>query len=175
MKQALLLITLFIMLAGCGGKTTTGQSDTTAVADTLNYPFKPKYGINWVRGDEKNALIVLNSLKKYVDGDVKGALENFADTVVFTTDNFYYKGTRDSLAPILIKGRAEFATVTKEFETWLTIYYPEKKDTWVTLLYTEKWTDKAGKSDSLNYIDDVLLKDGKIVKYQENVRHYVGK
>ncbi|RYZ98281.1 MAG: hypothetical protein EOP47_19705 [Sphingobacteriaceae bacterium] len=164
-------IVLLTSIISCNNKKTT-EADNI---DTLNFPFKCNYGTNWVKGDDKNALIVLNCLKKYVDGDVKGAMENFADTAIFASDDFYFKGSRDSLETIMAKGRAELVTVTKEFETWLTAYYPEKDDTWVTLWYTEKWTDKTGKKDSLNYIDDVLVKNGKIVKYQENVRRYVNK
>ncbi|RCH55606.1 hypothetical protein DJ568_06855 [Mucilaginibacter hurinus] len=171
-KTSFLLLSI-ILLSACYQK--KNKSNDNIPTDSLNYPFKTNYGINWVKGDEKNALVVLNYLKKYVDGDIKGGLQNFADTVIFTSDNFYYEGTRDSLAIILSAERAKQVTVLKDFETWLTAYYPDKDDTWVTLWYTEKWTDKTGKQDSLNYIDDVLVKDGKIVKYQENVRHYVSK
>lgn len=69
-------------------------------------------------------------------------------------------------------GNQCFATVTKEFDSWMTTYYPDKKDTWVTLWYVEKWTDKKGKKDSLYYVDDVLLKNGKILVYNEKIRHF---
>jgi hypothetical protein len=47
-----------------------------------------------------------------------------------------------------------------------------KKDTWVTLWYVEKWTDKKGKVDSLYYTDDVLMRNGKIISYDEKIRRY---
>jgi hypothetical protein len=52
----------------------------------------------------------------------------------------------------------------------MTLYYPDKDDTWVTLWYTEKMTDKQGKVDSIYYTDDVLVKNGKIVHYDEKQR-----
>ncbi|MGZ3767785.1 MAG: hypothetical protein ACXVA2_24190 [Mucilaginibacter sp.] len=170
MKQFLLMLGLCIALFSCKNKSTTEQGN----ADTaiLNYPFKPKYSIKWERGDEKNALIVLNCLKKYVAGDVKGALENFSDTTEFIGDQFHFKGKKDSLAVILGQTRGDMASITKEFDTWITTYYPENKDTWVTLWYTEKWTDKNGKKDSLFYVDDVLLKNGKILVYDEKIRRF---
>ncbi len=64
------------------------------------------------------------------------------------------------------------ATLSKTFDTCITTYYPDKKETWVTLWYQEKWTDKKGKADSLYYADDVLLKNGKILVYDEKGRHY---
>jgi hypothetical protein len=171
MKQAYLLLLLCIAFFGCKSKSETGKvaADTTA---KLNYPFKPKYSINWQPGDEKNAVIVLNCLKKYVAGDVKGAVENFADTVEFVADQFHFKGKKDSLAAILAQTRGEMSDVSKEFDSWQTSYYPDKKDTWVTLWYTEKWTDKKGKKDSLYYTDDVLLKNGKILLYDEKMRRF---
>ncbi len=64
------------------------------------------------------------------------------------------------------------ATVSKTFENWTTSYDPDSKQSSVRLWYMEKWTDKKGKKDSLYYTDDVLLKDGKILMYDEKIRHY---
>jgi hypothetical protein len=171
MKPSLLFILICAALFSCKTKApdSKGPVDTDA---KLNYPFTPKYSINWKPGDEKNALIVLNCLKKYVDGDVKGAAENFADSVTFVGDDFYFKGKRDSLITILSQIRGEMTNVSKTFDSWMTTYYPDKKDTWVTLWYVEKWTDKKGKKDSLYYTDDVLLKNGKILVYDEKIRHF---
>lgn len=170
MKPALLILCLCLMLFSCKNTSTTEQASTDTTK--IDYPFKPKYSINWQRGDEHNALIVLKCLKKYIAGDVKGALENFADTTEFVGDQFHFKGKKDSLAVILGQIRGDMISVSKEFDSWMTTYYPDKKDTWVTLWYTEKWTDKKGKKDSLYYVDDVLLKNGKILVYDEKVRRF---
>lgn len=169
MKQFLLLLIVCIAFFSCRNKSSSdaGKGGTTA---KLSYPFTPKYSINWQPGDEKNALIVLNCLKKYVDGDVKGAVENFADTCDFLADQFAFHGKKDSLVKILSQMRGDMASVSKEFESWMTTYYPDKKDTWVTLWYVEKWTDKKGKKDSLYYTDDVLMRNGKILLYDEKMR-----
>lgn len=171
MKHLFFLFAICLILFSCKNKSATDQSkaDTTA---KLNYPFKPRYSINWQPGDEKNALIVLNCLKKYVDGDVKGAAENFADTAEFIGDQFYFKGRRDSLVAILSQIRGDMTNVSKEFDSWMTTYYPDKKDTWVTLWYTERWTEKKGKKDSLYYVDDVKLRNGKILVYDEKIRRF---
>ena len=169
MKLSYLFILMSVVLFSCKSNTDAPKADTAA---KLNYPFKPKYSINWQPGDEKNALIVLNCLKKYIDGDVKGAGDSFADTVEFVGDSFHFKGKKDSLVTLLTQMRGEITNVSKEFESWMTTYYPDKKDTWVTLWYVEKWTDKQGKRDSLYYTDDVLLKNGKIAIYDEKIRHY---
>jgi len=170
MKSLACLVLLGIALTDCKSKTDEqSKTDTTA---KINYPFTPKYSINWQIGDPKNALIVLNCLKKYVAGDVKGAVENFADTAEFRGDQFEFYGKKDSLMKILSQVRGDMATVSKEFDSWETSYAPDKKDTWVTLWYTERWTDKKGKKDSLYYVDDVMLRNGKILVYDEKIRHF---
>jgi len=172
MKQSyILIIAVCALFFGCKGKPATDEAKSDTAAK-LNYPFKPKYSINAKIGDEKNALIVLNCLKKYIDGDMKGAIENFGDTVEFVADQFYFKGKKDSLAAILGQTRADMVSVSKTFDTWLTTYYPDTRETWVTLWYIEKWTDKKGKTDSLFYTDDVKVINGKILVYDEKIRHF---
>jgi hypothetical protein len=173
MKQILLpaILCAFLILS-CNTEQAPAVVKSDSTREVIQYPFTPNYSLNWQPGDEKNALLVLNCLKHYVDGDMKGTMADFADTVEFIADKFHFKGSRDSLEKIIAAERADLATVSKVFDTWLTAYYPDKKDTWVTLWYTETWTDKKGKTDSLYYTDDVLIKNGKIVVYDEKQRQF---
>jgi len=170
MKQSLLMLAFCTLFFGCKSKSDSGQVQTDTAK--LSYPFKPKYSINWQPGDEKNAQTVLNCLKDYVAGDIKGCAGAFSDTSEFIGDQFYFKGPKDSLIKMLTEMRGQAATISKEFDSWMTTYYPDKKDTWVTLWYTEKWTDKKGKKDSVYYTDDVLIKNGKIKQYDEKMRRF---
>jgi hypothetical protein len=68
--------------------------------------------------------------------------------------------------------RKASVSVSKNFDTWITRYYPDKNETWVTLWYTEIMTDKKGKVDSIYYTDDVLVKNGKILVYDEKQRRF---
>src|ERR1043165_2438371 len=174
MKQALLLFILSIFLFGCNSNSNQSQprSDSAVAKEQLSYPFTPKYSINWRPGDEKNALLVLNCLRKYVDGDIKGCVSYFADTSEFVADKFYFRGSRDSLEAVIGSMRNASTSVSKDFDSWMTLYYPDKDDTWVTLWYKEIMTDRQGKVDSIYYTDDVLVKNGKIVEYDEKQRLY---
>jgi len=171
MKQTFLMLALCVVMFGCKSKSVTDAAGIDTAAK-LNYPFTPKYSIKWQPGDEKNALLVLNCLKKYVDGDIKGCAEAFADTSEFIADQFYFKGSKDSLIKMITEMRSASASVSKEFDSWMTTYYPDKKDTWVTLWYTEKMTGKNGKKDSIYYVDDVLIRGGKIRIYDEKTRRF---
>ncbi|HCL83587.1 MAG TPA: hypothetical protein DIC22_06405 [Chitinophagaceae bacterium] len=175
MKQSLFMAGLcacFLLSCNSEPKPETVKTDSSATQETIVYPFTPKYSLKWEPGDEKHALMVLNCLKHYVDGDMKETFADFADTVEFFGDKFHFSGSRDSLAKIIGAERAELSSVSKVFDTWITTFYPEQNDTWVTLWYTETWTDKKGKTDSLYYTDDVLIKNGKIVEYDEKQRQF---
>ena len=175
MKPTLFLtVMIAFVLISCQSESKPAviKSDSAVIKEPIAYPFTPKYSLNWQPGDEKNALIVLNCLKNYVDGEMKAAFADLADTVDFYNDGFHFHGSKDSLQAIVTTERNSLASVSKVFDTWLTAYYPDKGDTWVTLWYTEITTDKKGKTDSLNYVDDVLIKKGKILEFDEKIRHF---
>jgi hypothetical protein len=171
MKYSSVFLVLLLILSACNQSNSSEiKNDSTAGKEKLTYPFTAKYSVNWQAGDENNAVLVLNCLKKYVDGDIKGCIAYFADTAEFVGDKFHFRGSRDSLEPIIAGMRNASASVSKNFDSWMTVYYPDKKDTWVTLWYTELMTDKTGKTDSIYYTDDVLVKNGKIILYDEKQR-----
>jgi hypothetical protein len=173
MKKSLILVLSCAAFFGCNsGAKDDAKTDDAAKKDSLVYPFTAKYSLNWQPGDEKNAVFALNSFKKWVDGDVKGAFESFADSVEFIADKFHFMGKKDSLMAMMIPMRAQIASMSVQPDSWLTVYYPDKKDTWVTLWATEKWTDMKGVTDSVYLVDDVLIKDGKIAQIDEKQRMY---
>jgi hypothetical protein len=51
-------------------------------------------------------------------------------------------------------------------------FFPLLLITWGTVWSTQKWTDKKGKMDSIYLVDDILLRDGKILEVDEKQRQY---
>ncbi|HEY2348351.1 MAG TPA: hypothetical protein VGH64_05020 [Puia sp.] len=174
MKKSLLAILLSVLFFGCGSgpKQDEPKTDSTVKKEPLVYPFTSKYSLNWQPGDEKYAVLALTAFKKYLDGDVKGSFEYFADSIEFFANKFHFSGKKDSLLAMFIPMRAEYASMSIEPDTWITTYYPDKNDTWVTLWSTQKWTDKKGKMDSVYIVDDILVKDGKIAEVDEKQREF---
>lgn len=146
------------------------------VKTAVVFPFTHQYSINCRPGDEKNALIALNFLKKYEKGDLKSCVNDFADSVEFIGDDFQFKGTRDSLLSIFADGRKDMYSLVVDFDSWTTTYYVDRNETWVTLRYLEYWTtkdvDKGEIYTKLFYTDDLMLKNGKIVIYDEKIRRF---
>jgi hypothetical protein len=174
MKQSLLLMVLFLVFVGCNNsaKPDEAKTDSTAKKETYTYPFTAKYSLNWKPGDEKYAVLVLGSLKKYLDGDVKGSFTDFADSIEFLGDKFHFVGKKDSLEPMFIAIRGQSAAIAYQPDAWITTYYPDQDDTWVTIWATEQWTDKKGKTDSVYLVQDVLVKNDKIVRIDEKQRMF---
>jgi hypothetical protein len=174
MKKILALVFISAAFFGCGSepKKDEAKTDSTAKKEPLVYPFTAKYSLNWQPGDEKNAVLALTSFKKYVDGDVKGAFDYFADSIEFIADKFHFVGKKDSLVAMMIPMRAEMTSMSVQPDTWLTAYYPDKNETWVTVWSTQTWTDKKGKTDSVYLVDDILIKDGKIHEVDEKQREF---
>ncbi|HLY69294.1 MAG TPA: hypothetical protein VKR53_06165 [Puia sp.] len=172
MKQRLLPVLLCFGLFGCNTETKKEEvkSDSAAPKEALVYPFTPRYSINWQPGDEKNAVIALTAFKKYLDGDVKGCFDSFSDSIEFIADKFHFQGKKDNLMSMMIPMRGNLSSASAVVDSWLTTYYPDKKDTWVTVWSTETWTDKKGKTDSAYLVDDILMKDGKIARIDEKQR-----
>jgi hypothetical protein len=172
MKNSLLFIFSSIVFFGCSSepKKEEPKTDSTAKKEALNYPFTATYSLNWQPGDEQNAVLVLNSIKKYIDGDVKGSFSDFADSITFIADKFHFVGTKDSLIALMTPMRAQSTLMTFQPDTWLTVYYPDKKDTWVTVWGIQKWTLKNGKTDSFYIVQDVKVNDGKISEIDEKMR-----
>jgi hypothetical protein len=175
MKKYFLFIFSSVVLFACNSnepKKEESKTDSTAKKEVLNYPYTAKYSLNWQPGDEKNAVVVLNSIKKYMDGDIKGAFSYFADSITFIADKFLFVGKKDSLEAVMTPMRAQSSSMSFQPDTWLTAYYPDKNDTWVTVWGVQKWTLKNGAKDSFYIAEDVKLKDGKILEIDEKFRAY---
>jgi hypothetical protein len=171
-----LVLSAFIIY-GCNNQqtaSTTPNPDSTATTsakkEVLNYPYKAKYSLNWQPGDEKNAVIALQSMKTFNDGDIAGSVKDFADSAEIILDRVHFTASRDSIKNFFASYRKRFKEINVFPDTWLTTYYPDKKDTWVTIWYTQTWTDIKGKADSAYYTDDLLINDGKIRVLDEKQR-----
>jgi hypothetical protein len=176
-KFSIVLVTSACMFYACNNSQPTtattspdSTSKVTAKKEVLNYPYKAKYSLNWQAGDEKNAVIALQSMKTFNDGDVAGSVKDFADSAEIIFDRIHFKASRDSIKNFFAKYRKMYKEINVVPDTWITTYYPDQKDTWVTIWYTQTWTDIKGKVDSAYYTDDLLINDGKIKVLDEKQR-----
>jgi hypothetical protein len=149
--------------------TTTGA----AYATVTDYPYTlAKPWQNWQAGDPQLAVTALKALRSFETGDVAGSMANFADSVELRFDYLHATLSKDSLTKFFTAERAKYATLNIEMQDWEPVISADKKETWVTMWYKQKWTDKKGKADSLNVIDDCKMVNGKVAVLDEKIQHF---
>jgi hypothetical protein len=55
---------------------------------------------------------------------------------------------------------------------WESVVGKTKKEEWVTVWYIQSWTDAKGKADSIQLVNDMQIKAGKIVQLDEYGRRF---
>jgi len=171
MKKIYLLLLAPLLFAACQSKTGSTAAATTAT-DTPNYPYTIKHPDYWlIDTSHANTMLALKTLKAFETMDTTGLKAGFADSLEFNYDGGKFKG------PV-----TEFLKMTKEMSTtmkgikidmkdWEAVVSKDGKENWVTLWYTQKWLDK-GVADSVELINDLQIKGGKITRLDEYDRHF---
>ena len=134
---------------------------------TLDKPYK-----NWQPGDKKNTQVVLNMLKAWETKNAAECASYFGDSVDLSLDYFHKVIQHDSLTAMLEHSWEDYATVNLKMDDWESVISEDKKDEWVTVWYKQTWTDKKGKMDSMAVVNDAKIVNGKIVVFDEKVRHF---
>jgi hypothetical protein len=82
------------------------------------------------------------------------------------------KYSRDSLKALFTSARNDLAAIKIEMHDFESVISKDKKDEYVTIWYIEKTTDKKGKVDSIETINDMKIVNGKIANLDETFRHF---
>ena len=178
MKKLFLIVFVATLSFGCNDKSgSSSTSDSTKMAETktgdLIYPYtldKPYQ--EWQMGDAKHVVTVLTGLKGFENNDIAASVASFGDSTELFFDGYNEKLGKDSLTKFFTMQRAMSAGVKIKMQDWISVISKDKKSEWVTLWYKEILTDKNGKSDSVNVVDDAKIENGKIVILDEKVQHF---
>jgi len=177
MRKCVLMASCLLFLIACNNDKSAdsigSKSDSGASAKSIDYAYTLKQGVpDWQPGNPENVAMVLSSLKAYENGNVDEAFKAFADSVEFAVDGFYFHGRKDSLVAIMKQERSQSQTMTVEMHDWETVHGKHNGEDWVSLWYKTKWTDKAGKTDSVEEMDDLKIVNGKIRVLDIKQRRY---
>lgn len=176
MKKNSLLCLTVIAFASCNSgetATTDAMKDTatsTVSAETMNYPYSIDHPDYWNMGSNENTMVALSALKAYENGDVPGSIKYFGDSVQLQFDGFDKTISADSLQAMFTKDRGGMKSIEVKMSDWESVISKDKESEWVTLWYREKWEDMKGNKDSADVINDLKLKNGKIVRLDEYTR-----
>ena len=149
---------------------TKDSSATMASAPKMDYPYTIDHPDNWEMGSTQNSMVALSALKAYENGNVDESLKSFGDSVQIQFDGLDTKLSNDSLKSMFTRERRNFKSMNIKMDDWESVVSKDKKDEWVTLWYRQKWEDSKGKMDSADVINDLKMKDGKIIRLDEYTR-----
>ena len=179
MKRLILFLLTGIACSCNNGGTTTKEatkdstmkdSAATTTATKMNYPYTIEHPDYWEEGSTANTMIVLNSLKAFQDGNVAEAMKDFGDSIHLQFDALDKKMTKDSVKTMFTTMRNGYKSIDVKMNDWESVVSKDKKEEWVTMWYRQKWEDMKGKKDSADFIDDLQLKNGKIMRLSEYTR-----
>jgi hypothetical protein len=176
MKKTFVILSALIFVFGCQSKTdskaTSSTSETTS--EKFDYAYLPDNHppVYWEPGNQKNLVSALNALKAYETGKVDEVMTYFADSVQFTVDGFDAKIPNDTLKAGFTEAWKNASSIKVKMGDYESVISKDKKEEYVTLWFKEIVTDKAGKVDSLAYVDDIKFENGKIVSLDEKTRKY---
>ncbi len=170
MRKNYLLLLMPLLFAACQPKPTTDA--TTVTSPTPDYPYTIKYPDNWVADtSHTNTMVALSALKDFEKMDTTSMKKYFADSITFNYDGGTFKGTNSQFAKLTSYPKE--VSMKIDVKDWEAVVGKEgKKEEWVTVWYTQHSTNAKGKTDSVQYVDDVMFKNGKIVKIDEYTRNF---
>jgi hypothetical protein len=172
---------LWLLIAGIAFSCNNGAATKEEVKDStattaeatpvaVNYPYTVEHPDNWDMGSNSNTLAALSSLKAWEDGKVDEAVKYFADSIQIKFDAFEKKLSNDSLKSFFNEARNAYKNVKIKMSDWESVVSKDKKEEWVTIWYRQSWETQKGKKDSTDVINDIQLKNGKIVRLDEYTR-----
>lgn len=169
MKKSFFLFALFALAVSCKDDSSANNNDSV---DQSQFAYTIKHPFQWEWGDKNNIKIALDGLKAYEKGNVSAAFKDYADTVLIQLDGFEKRMSKDSLLSFFIRERSAIKRMGIEMNDYLTVKSKDGKSEYVSLWYKHLWEDQYGKIDSLECMDDLSFKNGKVVLWNGKVRRY---
>ena len=179
MKKLILIFFAGLFFTSCNNKgTSTNEAtkDTSATAVTgtqkMNYPYTIEHPDNWEIGSKENTMNALMALKSFENENVEEAVKYFGDSVTLRFDGMDKKISNDSLKAMLAKSRSALKSMSIKMYDWEPVISKDKSEEYVTIWYKEIWEDMKGNKDSVSLVNDLKMKNGKIIELDEYTRKY---
>ena len=176
MKKIFIIFLGAIAFAACNSKSstateaTTDSTATTSPTEKIDYPYTIDHPDNWNIGSSSNTLTALTALKAFEDGNMEKSVSQFGDSVHLQFDALDTTLSNDGLKAMFTSLRNGYKSINVKMSDWESVVSKDGKEEWVTMWYKQIWEDNKGNKDSADYIDDIRLKNGKIIRLDEYTR-----
>jgi hypothetical protein len=183
MKKLILVAGIALFAVSCdnkddksGDKGSDSTKMTTSSIEKLDFPYALSEPYkDWQPGNQVHAVNLMKCLKAWQDNKMTESISYFGDSVDLRFDNFQKKVSHDSLTSILGGSRNQYNNIDIKMEDWESVVSKDGKHEWVTMWYKQITTDKKGKTDSADVINDAKFVNGKIVILDEYLQHLAPK
>jgi hypothetical protein len=180
MKQKALLAFMVCALMACNSddakKESTGEAQVRSAATReepkMDYAYTIEHPDQWEWGSRENTKMALQALKDFENGKIDDCLKAFGDSVVLRFDGMEGKFSRDSVRAMFTRTRSDIREMKIMMDDFESVKTKDGKDEWVSMWYKQKWQDKNNEWDSSFMMDDLKIKDGKIVVLDEKHRRF---
>lgn len=175
-SEGILFICLMaIMVTACNNESSTvsdatAKDTSAAMTQSMDYPYKIDKPDNWETGSQQNTANALKALKAWENKNYDESMQYFADSVHVRFDNYDKKIPNGELKAMFIQGDGNVKSHTIKMEDWESVVSKNKKDEYVTIWYRQYNEGNDGTKDSVDIINDVKMKNGKIIQLDEYKR-----
>jgi hypothetical protein len=163
------------LIVSCKEKTEAIVQSATTAEEKVDYAYTIEHPDNWVTGSKQNTKVALQTLKDWENGKTEGLGAYLGDSVELRFSNFEIKTNRDSIVKILAQERNNYKSVVIEMNDFESVKSKDGTEEYVSLWYKQKFENAEGKWDSLSMMDDIKMKDGKIIGIDEKTRTFAKK
>lgn len=170
MKKLTILL-LAVSAIACNNASTNTKADAAKDAP-VKYAYTIDHPDNWEIGSQANTALALNALKLWEDSKMDECVKNFGDSTKVSFDALDKKLGRDSLKAMFIGARNNYKNLSISMKDWESVISKDKKEAWVTVWYVQKFDDSKGGKDSVSIVNDMEIKNGKIVQLVEYTRKF---
>ena len=168
LEQLLLVLIAGVFIASCNNAgspstQTTGETTVDSVStQSVDYPYTIDHPDNWEVGSQQNTFAALKSLKAWENKNIDESLKYFADSVHVQFDGIDKMVSKDTLRA-MITSAPSITSQSVKMQDWESVISKNKKDEYVTLWYRQYTENNKGQKDSIDVINDLKMKDGKII------------
>ncbi|HTK20424.1 MAG TPA: nuclear transport factor 2 family protein [Mucilaginibacter sp.] len=170
MKIFCSMLAMLLLFFSC--KHSSSADTGTTRSDSAAFAYPVKNADYWITDtSHANIVIALKALKAFEKGDTAEMSKYYADTLMAEFDGCDFLGLRSQYLKRAKMIRDSLKDLSIKLYDYQSVSNKENNEAWVTTWTLRSFTNYKGQRDSLEYVQDMQFKDGKIVKTGEYVRH----
>ncbi|MEO6681783.1 MAG: hypothetical protein ABIN48_03070 [Ginsengibacter sp.] len=171
----LMVLSGTLLFISCNYVTTSTSEDknnspsNTVNQQEMNYPYTIRHPDYWEIGSQQNTMNALSALKAWENKNFDETMKYFADSVKISFDGIDKTLSNDSLKAMFMPD-STMKNWSVKMQDWVSVISKDKMEEYVTLWYREYWESAKGSKDSVDIINDLKMKDGKIIALDQYSR-----